>query len=183
MTSQTFPLRWLLPALLTLLLAGCVTSALLPKELSMSAVELTTRMEKRFPVERTAGGLIDVTFSKPVVTFAAPRMATQLNVRARLLLSNNDIEGTLTLSGVPSYDAATRGLLLRDARVDRIELGRVAETYSQALAKIASQLVRTQFEDKPFHTFREEDFKKFGIGYEPLALNVRNDALVVTLRR
>ena len=70
----------------------------------------------------------------------------------------------------------------RDARVDRIELGRVPEIYSQALAKIASQLVRTQFDDKPFHTFRDEDFRKFGIGYEPLALSVRNDALVLTLR-
>ena len=183
MNAPTSRLRWLLPALLISLLSACITSAFLPKEITMSAVELTTRMERRFPVDRTAGGLVDLTFSKPVVTFATPRLATQLSVRARLLLSSSVTEGTLTLSGVPYYDAATRGLYLRDARVDKIELGRVPETYSQALAKVASQLVKTQFEGKPFYTFREEDFTKFGIGYEPLALAVRNDALVLTLRR
>lgn len=149
----------------------------------MSAVELTTRMEKRFPVERTAGGLVDVTFSKPVVSFASPRMMTRLNVSGRMLMSNSLAEGTLTLSGIPHYDPSVRGLFLKDARVDRVDLGRMPEALSVALARLATQLVKTQFEEKPFHTFREEDFTKFGIGYEPLGLSVRNDALVLTLRR
>lgn len=149
----------------------------------MSAVELTTRMEKRFPVERTAGGLVNLKFSKPVVNFAAPRMTTRLDVNAKLLLSSGGTEGTLTLSGIPHYDPATRGLFLKDAKVDRIDLGRMPEALSQALARVATQLVKSQFEEKPFHTFREEDFTKFGLGYEPLGLSVRNDSLVLTLRR
>lgn len=149
----------------------------------MSAVELTTRLEKRFPVERTAGGLVDLTFSKPMVTLAAPRMVVRIDVKGRLLLSDSTTEGMLTISGIPHYEPATRGLFLKEARVDRIELGRVPETLNSALARVASQLVKSQFEEKPFHTFKEEDFRKFGVGYEPLALSVREGTLVMTLKR
>jgi hypothetical protein len=176
-------IRFLSLLSLPLLLAGCVTNMFLPKELTMTAVELTTRLEKRFPVERTAGGLVDITFSKPMVTLAAPRMVTRLDVKGRLLMSETTTEGTLTLSGIPHYDPATRGLFLKDARVDRIELTRMSEALSIALSRVASQLVKNQFEDRPFHTFREEDFRKYGVGYEPLALTVREDAVVLTLKR
>lgn len=173
--------------LATLLIAqafsGCATNMLLPKELTMSAVELTTRLEKRFPVERTAGGLVDLTFSRPVVTLTAPRMVVRIEVKGKLLLSDATTEGMLTLSGVPHYDPATRGLFLREAKVDRIELGRVPEALNNALSRVASQMVKGQFEEKPFHTFREEDFRKFGVGYEPLALSVRDGVLVMTLKR
>lgn len=170
-------------ALCAVLLAGCATNLLLPKELTMSAVELTTRLEKRFPVERTAGGLVDLTFSKPMVTLVAPRMVVRVEVRGRLLLSDATTDGTLTLSGIPHYEPATRGLFLREARVDRIDLGRVPEALNSALARVASQVVKSQFEEKPFHTFKDEDFTKFGVGYEPLALSVRDGALVMTLKR
>lgn len=165
------------------LLTGCATNMLLPKELTMSAVELTTRLERRFPVERTAGGLVDLTFSKPMVTLAAPRMQVRIDVKGRLLLSDATTEGTLTLSGIPHYEPATRGLFLKEARVDRIDLSRVPEALNTALSRVASQLVKSQFEEKPFHTFKEEDFRKFGVGYEPLALSVREGVLVMTLKR
>lgn len=168
---------------LALLLAACASNPFLPKELTMSAVELTTRLEKRFPVERSAGGLVDLTFSKPVVTLAAPRMSVRIEVKGRLPLSDATTEGLLTLSGIPHYEPATRGLFLKDAKVDRIELARVPEALNAALARVASQLVKSQFEERPFHTFREEDFRKFGVGYEPLALAVRDGAMVLTLKR
>jgi len=168
---------------LLVLLSACVTSVILPKELRMSAVELTTRMEKRFPVERSVAGLIDVTFTNPVVSLAAPRLITTLDVSAKLGLTDKEVKGTLTVSGVPHYDPATRGLMLKDAKVDRITLGNMSESLSGALSRLASQMVRTHFDEKPFHTFKEEDFRKFGIGYEPLQLQVRDDAVVLTIRR
>lgn len=149
----------------------------------MSAVELTTRLERRFPVERTAGGLVDLTFSKPMVTLTAPRMVVRIDVKGRLLMSDSTAEGVLALSGIPHYEPATRGLFLKDARVDRIELGRASDLLNSALARVASQLVKSQFEEKPFHTFRDDDFTKFGVGYEPLALSVRDGMLVMTLKR
>lgn len=176
-------IAWLLLAFGLLLVSGCATNMLMPKELTMSAVELTTRLEKRFPVERSAGGLVDLTFSKPVVTLTAPRMVVRLDVKGRLALSDATAEGTLTLSGIPHYEPASRSLFLREARVDRIDLARVSESLNSALARVASQLVKSQFEEKSFHTFREEDFRKFGVGYEPLALSVRDGVLVMTLKR
>jgi Protein of unknown function (DUF1439) len=166
-----------------LILGGCASNPFLPKELTMSAVELTSRLEKRFPVERTAGGLVDLTISRPLVTLEAPRMVTRLDVKARLAMSSSETSGSLVLSGIPHYDSATRGLYLKDARVEKMNLDRVPDTLSTALSKVATQLVKSQFEEKPFHTFKPEDFTKFGIGYEPLALQVRDSALVLTLKR
>lgn len=187
LSTLLHPLRKLgvvaLPTLFALLVAGCASNPFLPKELSMSAVELTSRLEKRFPMERTAGGLVDLTFSRPVVTLEAPRMMTRLDVKARLAVTNSETSGTLMLSGIPHYDAATRGLYLKDARVEKISLNGVADSLSSALSKVATQLVKSQFEDKPFHTFKPEDFTKFGMGYEPLSLQVRDTALVMTLKR
>lgn len=149
----------------------------------MSAVELTTRMEKRFPVERSAAGLVDVTFSHPVVTLASPRMATQLDVKVSIPVSGKVVNGTVVVSGIPFYDATRRGLLLNNAKVDRITLDNMTDALSGALAKLATQMARATFDDKPFHTFKQEDFTKFGIGYEPLALEVRDDAVVLKIRR
>jgi Protein of unknown function (DUF1439) len=118
-----------------------------------------------------------------VVTLAAPRMLVRIDVAGRLALSGTTAEGALTVSGVPHYEPSSRSLFLKEAKVDRIELARLPESLNSALAKVASQVVKNQFEDKPFHTFREEDFTKFGVGYEPLALSVRDGALVMTLKR
>jgi hypothetical protein len=181
MFNKLFP--WLLALLLTAMLPGCVTTALLPSEIRMSAVELTTRMEKRFPVERSAAGLVDVAFSRPVVTLSEPRMFTQLDVKVSMVLSGKVVNGTVLVSGIPFYDPVRRGLLLNDAKVDRITLDNMSDALTGALAKLATQMARATFDDKPFHTFKEEDFRRFGIGYEPLALEVRNDALVLRIRR
>jgi hypothetical protein len=171
-------------ALLALtLFSGCATKMLLPSEIRMSAVELTTRMEKRFPVERSVAGLIDVTFSSPVVTLSEPRMTTQLDVRV-MPLTGKSYTGTVTVSGIPAYDPARRGLLLNDAKVDRIVLDNMSDALSAALARLATQMARATFDDKPFHTFKEEDFTRYGIiSYEPLSLDVRKDALVLQIRR
>jgi hypothetical protein len=171
-------------ALLALaLFSGCATKMLLPSEIRMSAVELTTRMEKRFPVERSVAGLIDVTFSSPVVTLSEPRMTTQLDVRVMPLTGKN-YTGTVIVSGIPAYDPARRGLLLNDAKVDRIVLDNMSDALSAALARLATQMARATFDDKPFHTFKEEDFTRYGIiSYEPLSLDVRKDALVLQIRR
>lgn len=175
--------RLFLSLLLLPLLAACATTLLLPSEIRMSAVELTTRMEKRFPVERSVAGLIDVTFSRPVVTLAAPRMSTQLDVKVSIPVSGKVVNGMVLVSGIPFYDPARRGLLLNDAKVDRITLDNMSDALSGALAKLATQMARATFDDKPFHTFKQEDFTKFGIGYEPLALEARDDALVLRIRR
>ena len=50
-------------------LAACSSNPMLPGEILMTAAGLTQRLDKRFPVERSVAGLVDVTFMHPVMSF------------------------------------------------------------------------------------------------------------------
>jgi len=104
-------------------------------------------------------------------------------VKVSIPVSGKVMNGVVVVSGIPFYDAPRRGLLLNNAKVDRIALDNMTDALSGALAKLATQMARATFDDKPFHTFKQEDFTKYGISYEPLALEVRDDAVVLRIRR
>ena len=167
------------------ILAACSSNPLLPAEIRMTAAELTQRLDKRFPVERSVAGLVDVTFAHPVMSFndTGKRLVATFDMTVRVPLSAKVLNGRVAVSGTPDYVPASRSLFLKGGKVDRLAIDNMPEALSGALAKVASQLARSQFEDKPLHTFQPEDFIKYGIGYEPERVQVRGDELVLTLKR
>lgn len=165
-------------------LAACSGIPLLPGEIRITAAELTQRLDKRFPVERSVAGLVDVTFTHPAISFndADKRLVATFDMTVRVPLSTKVLNGRVAVSGMPEYVPQSRGLFLKGGKVDRLEIDNMPEALSGALAKVASQLAKSQVEDKPLYTFRPEDFTKHGMGYEPVSVQMRNDALVLTLR-
>ena len=166
-------------------LAGCAGNPWLSNELRMTARELTEHVEKRFPVERSVAGLVDITFAHPVMTTndVDKRLNASFDMTVRVPLSPRILAGRVSLSGRPAYAPETRGLFLKDARVDQMTIENMSEALSGALAKVASQLAKSQFEEKPFHTFKPEDFTRYGMRYEPASIEIRGDALVLTLQK
>lgn len=165
-------------------LAACSSSPLLPGEIRMTAGELTQRLDKRFPVERSVAGLVDVTFTHPVMSFndAEKRLVATFDMTVRVPLSTKLLSGRVAVSGTPNYLPESRSLFLKDGKVDRLAIDNMPEALSGALAKVAAQLARSQFEDMPLHTFQPGDFTKYGMGYEPVSAQVRGDALVLTVK-
>ena len=150
----------------------------------MSADELTERVAKRFPLEKSVGGLLDVTLLHPRVELSETdsRIITIFDVTAKLALTNKILSGTLKVSGRPEYVPEKRALYLRDSRVDRIRMDSLPDALSSALAKSISSISRDVLEEKPLHTFKVEDFSKYGARYTPERIFVRGDQLVLSLR-
>ena len=175
---------YLLALLSTLLLVGCSSIPFLSGEIRITADELTQKMARRFPLEKSVAGLLEVTLARPIVELDAVenRLLVSFDVSVKLPLSNKNVTGTLKISGRPEYAAATQALYLRDARVDRIRMDKMPDALSAALAKAASSLAKDALEDKPLVTFKPEDFTKYGRRVEPDRIEVRPDVLVLKVK-
>lgn len=174
------------PALLlsALLLTNCASIPFLSGEIRITAEELRQKMERRFPLERSVAGLLEVTLARPGVELNAAenRLVTSFEVSVKLPLTGRTVAGTLKISGRPEYVEASRALFMREARVERIRMDSLPDALSAGLAKAASNLAREVLEDKPLYTFTPEAFAKYGARYAPGRVEVRADALVLRVK-
>lgn len=183
MQIKRFPSFVLL--LLPLLVTACASLPFVSGEVRMSADELTQKMARRFPVEKSVAGLLDITLANPRVDLseADNRITASFHVVAKLPLSNKSLTGSLKVSGRPEYVPESRSLFLRHPTVEQIRLDNMTDALSAALSKAASAVARDVLEDKPLHTFKPEDFTKYGVQYVPERIVVRGDHLVLSLKR
>ena len=180
MRMRIFLLTFLAP----LLFAGCANVPFLSGELRITAEELTQKMARRFPVEKSIAGLLDVTLTQPVVELNAAenRLIVSFEISVKLPLTGKGSSGSLKISGSPEYVEATRSLFLRSARVDRIRMDNMPDALSGALAKAASGIAKDVLEDKALYIFTEAEFIKYGARYQPERVEVRADALVLKVK-
>ena len=169
-------------ALITL--AACSQIPILSGEVKLTATELNEKVAKRFPIEKSIAGLLEVTLTAPKVRLIERdgRINADVAVAVRLPFSAKTIEGKLGFSGRPDYVPASKSIYLRDAKIDSVIMDNMLDALSAGVAKAASTVARELFEDKPLHTFKPEDFTKYGINYDPQRVVVRDNALVLILR-
>lgn len=150
----------------------------------MSADELTGKLAKRFPMDKSVAGLLDVTLAQPHVVLSETnnRIAADFYVNVKLALTSKQVSGTVTVSGRPEYVPETRALYLRDAKIDRVRMENMPDALSAGLAKAVSAISREVLEDKPLHIFKDEDFTKYGVRYTPERIVVRGNYLVLALK-
>ena len=171
--------------LLAFLITGCGSLIMLSGEVRLSADELTQKMAHRFPLEKSVAGLLEITLANPRVDLSETdnRITTNFDAVVKLALTRKQVSGTLKVSGRPDYVPESRSLFLRDARIDQIRMDNMPDGLSAALAKAASVMAREVLEDKPLHTFKAEDFTRYGAQYVPERIVVRGDQLVLMLNR
>jgi Protein of unknown function (DUF1439) len=127
---------------------------------------------------------LEVTLTAPKVRLVevGSRINADVDVSVRLPLSTKTIQGKLGFSGRPDYDPASKAIFLRDAKIESVAMDKMPDALSAGVAKAASAVARELFEDKPLHTFKPEDFTKYGINYVPQHVVVRGNALVLILK-
>ncbi len=169
------------------LIAGCVSGVLGLNEIKFSHAELTERLAKRFPLEKSVAGLLDVSLTRPRVNAREevgkePRLAATFDVQIKMMLSNKTVAGTVAMSGKPRYDAATRSIFIGDVRVDSIRVDNMPDALSAALAKAASSIARDHIEDKPLRTFTEAELTRFGLTLNPQRIDVRTEGIALVMK-
>lgn len=181
-------------ALVLLILAGCAVMPFVTREMVFTTDELTIRLARRFPVERNVADLVKVTLTRPRITVIdmpavgnqpsnqPRRLNVAVDVDVKLPLTSKTLWGQMSLSGMPRYDAATRGIFLADAKLERVRVDNMPDALSAALAKTASQLAKEYFEDKAIYTFEASDIKRLGQTFTPQRIDLRANQLVLILK-
>ena len=179
-----------LATLLVTMLVGCAVMPFVTREMVFRTDELTLRLARRFPVERNIADLIKVTLTRPRLTVTESPVASNqprrlnvaVDVDVKLPLSSKTLWGQMSLSGLPRYDAATRGIFLSDAKLERVRVDNMPDALSAALAKTASQLAKEYFEDKAIYTFDAKDIERLGQTFTPERIDLRANQLVLILK-
>jgi hypothetical protein len=147
----------------------------------MSAGELNAKLGKRFPITREAGnGLVAFEFSRPEITIpvGSDRMVFAVDIAAKspmlAVFTAHPFATRTTISGVPRYDPRTLSLYLGEVRLESFE------GLARSEAKVLAPAVAMTGEI-PIHTFRPDDFTRYGIRYEPQSLEVRDGRLLLRL--
>jgi Protein of unknown function (DUF1439) len=169
------------------LVAGCASGVLGIGEIKFSHAELTERLARRFPLEKSVAGLLDVSLTRPRVNAREEsgkdaRLAATFDVQIKMMLSNKVVAGTVSMSGVPRYDMATRSIFIGDVRVDSIRVDNMPDALSAALAKAASSIARDNIEDKPLRTFTEAELTRFGLTLNPQRIDVRSEGIALVMK-
>ncbi|MBL8519811.1 MAG: DUF1439 domain-containing protein [Betaproteobacteria bacterium] len=174
-----------LAGLIALAGGACALLPHLGGEVSMTAAQLTDRVARRFPIERSMAGLLEAQLSAPFVSLdeSRNRVACDFKLSVKLALSSKTMSGSVKVSGRPEYEAATRSLYLREARVEQVRFEDMNDVMAVAVTKAASALAKDLLDGKPLHVFKTEDFNRLGSRFEPETLAIRGDKLVLTLKK
>ncbi len=186
MQRPQFLFRTCCALLLLVLFAGCAVNPLLPGEIRFSWSELGEKMAKRFPVEKSVAGLLDVTVTNPRLAAredgAQRRLGLSFDVQVKLTLSGKTMFGIVTMSGLPRYDPATRAIYVDDTRVDSLRTDNMPDGLSAALGKAASAIARESVDGKALHTFKEEELHRYGFSLAPQRIDIRTEGIALVLR-
>ena len=168
------------------MLASCASNPLLPGEIRYSYFELNERITKRFPMEKSVAGLLEVTLSNPRL---APRddgpqrrLAATFDVQVKVPLTGKTLFGIVSVSGIPRYDIATRALYLGGVRLDSLRTDNMPDGLSAALGKAASTIAKESLEERALYTFKDEDLQRYGVAITPQRIDIRPEGIALILR-
>ncbi len=183
-----FAQRWGRLAAVAFLLLGMTGCSVLPfgaGEIRFTYADLNTRFAKRFPMDKSVAGLLDVTLTKPSLSSreagSGTRLTASFDLQVKLTLSGKSVAGNMVLSGRPRYDPKLRAIFLDDARVDAIHTDNLSDALSEALAKAASSVARDALEQRALYSFSPEELRKYGMSFSPKRIEVRAEGIALVL--
>ena len=95
-------------------------------------------------------------------------------------LINRAWTGNLAISGRPQVDMARYAVVLADPRVEGMNINGLDPAYASQVTRIGSFLAEQLLMDMPLYTFRPEDLRFAGTSFNPTAIAMRQDAVVIT---
>lgn len=173
-------LKKLFPLIACLLLAACAG----PRTVEVPLVKLQDRLDKRVLLSDTRlMGLVDVKLGRPVLTLMPETQRVALAMDAALvpLLSTKGISGSFTISGRLEFDSPRSAVVVRDPKLERLNLEGVTPERQGDYTKVAGVLIDRIASDIVVHQVNPADLRVAGTQYYPSRIDVRQDALVIVL--
>ena len=148
-------------------LAGCVVVASLaacaglgPRNVTLSAADLQTLIERQFPRERRLLEMVDVSMARPVVRLLPERnrISTEIDLSASERLSGRSVRGSLALDHALRFEPSDATVRLSQVKVQdfRLEVGGTALRGQSA--RLGALLAERMLDD--FVIYRVSDEKR-----------------------
>ncbi|PUA16524.1 DUF1439 domain-containing protein [Glaciimonas sp. PCH181] len=152
---------------------------------TLPLADLQARIEPHFPANLQYAQVFQVQLSHPRLTLnvADNRVVTVVDMKvvSNLLLAA-PITGTLTLSSRLKYDPPSRSIRLDAPRVERVDVGGIGAQYAQQLNAIGAVVAEQVLNNYPIYTFKPEDLRLGGKTFEPGAITMQTDGIVVEVK-
>src|SRR5260370_39461895 len=155
----------------------------IPDHYTFSQAQVQDAVQRKFPLERTASQIFDVTLSNPLVGRAPERNRITVRLDARLAtpFMPNPVTGVFTLSSQLTYDAPSHSVILLSPTVDDAQVSGEAAQYNQQINAVGA-VMATQFLDRyPIYTFKPEQLQFAGVNYEPGTITVLTNGIRVQI--
>ena len=164
---------------------GCAAAIFpfIPDHYTFSQAQVQEAVQRKFPLQRTASQIFDVTLSNPLVGLAPDRNRVTVRLDARLAtpFMPNPVTGVFTLSSQLAYDASSHSVILLSPTVDDAQVSGEAAQYSQQINAVGA-VMATQFLDRyPIYTFKPEQLQFAGVNYEPGTITVLTNGIRVQI--
>ncbi len=155
----------------------------IPDHYTFSQAQVQQAVQRKFPLQRTASQIFDVTLSDPLVGLAPDRNRVTIRLNARLAtpFMPEPVTGVFTLSSQLTYDAPSHAVILSSPTVDNAQVAGDAAQYNQQI-NAAGAALAAQFLDRyPIYTFKPEELQFAGVNYEPGTITVLTNGIRVQI--
>jgi len=164
---------------------GCAASIFpfIPDHYTFSQAQVQDAVQRKFPLQRTASQIFDVTLADPLVGLAPDRnrITVRLNARLATPFMPEPVTGVFTLSSQLAYDAPSHSVILLSPTVDDSQLTGDAAQYNQQISAAGAALAAQFLDRYPIYTFKPEQLQFAGVSYEPGTITVLTNGIRVQI--
>jgi hypothetical protein len=161
---------WLLLAWLFLLLAGCASG---PRTLDVSRQQLQSALERRFPHEARAAGVLALNIGVPRLELLpqANRVRLDFALEASDRIVRSSHRGELAVSFGLRYEPSDASVRAANVRVEQLAVRGLPADWRFPLERAGAALAENLLEDSVLHTFRPEELAR-ARGWTPGTIRV-----------
>lgn len=176
MRSRPHP-GWLLLAGLLLLLAGCASG---PRSVEVSRQQLQSALERRFPHEARAAGVLSLNVGVPRLELQpqANRVRLDFALEASDRIVRSSHRGELAVSFGLRYEPSDASVRAANVRVEQFAVQGLPADWRAPLQRAGAAVAENLLEDTVLHTLRPEDLAR-ARGWTPGAIRVTPTGLRV----
>lgn len=154
-------------------------------EYSFTRQELQRGLASQFPRDLSYYELVGIRLSDPRLSFDGSRNRVVTRFKARLsspMLLPEPINGVMIVSSGLKYDSASRSVQLVQPKLEKIDVpGLPADVLAQ-LNMMGATISEQMLANYPLYTFSPEQLKLNGQRFEPGAIRINSDTIVVEIR-
>jgi hypothetical protein len=165
---------------LIFVLVLCACAAIIPKEHLIPNDQLTSTMEKHFPLLREKG-LIKVTIDEPELKLKPNQNRLGMNGHFTAHASVLEVEGNFTLSGRLQYNPKQRAVYLQDASLDSLHL-KQGISIPEMLRTEINRMLNEYAANNPVYRFKPDELVVLGVKVEVWDIEIVAEGVLLKLR-